>query len=387
MRRRDFLNIVPAAMGIPVGSIQENSGSNNAVSLLETIASRMKISGWSIDIPEQPVRQFLQTNSGSVTIKLDDAPTLQLDNYRGTVSPLIRKVESDGENYWRFRGLPNIVTSALVFIVEHEEHTLASRVFPIRFPYVTCDDSDDKKSNPNVKLYSEVQIPRDKLEQLHTTHSAFEPFLRSPTDIYLESIDFKGKRKSYRYARFVPEKNIVVAPVDFFTNPYFPDEGVIVLTHELGHAIIHMLQHKEEYSDELAMIINTYDALIRDVHKERGVPKDPHISLELYRTPQVQIFDESSYNSTNKEIDYGDPHKDYNELFGSALTILRNRPEQFVARYESLSLRQKAQARTVVGNIFKILSGISIKRENIVGLIPRYDFVVQNLQLQYYAKN
>jgi hypothetical protein len=276
-----------------------------------------------------------------------------------------------------------------------EQKIVRDNVYPIKLNFYTYNPINRENFEIDVYLpiYSEVPLSNDLFKKIYEICKIFyNRFISYFPRVYI--FEYR-KRPWYKvsddFGSYIYEENRIELASKNFTNPLFPNEGIITAFHELSHVIVKEIVFDED--QRLNQILFEVFKVLNDksgikVFSRYSIPPKEEIKAveKLEDNVYFSIFDESFYIKKVYRIEtlLGHPYDDYSELFASALTVLRFFPNEFIQRYNQLNPEQRKVVAKVVRTIFKILESIlkykDRSSEDIKELLPQKDLLKKAIQ-------
>ncbi len=344
---------------------------------IENPVASIKIEGWNLVFDKEKLGRY-QSSPDRVAFVLVGAPFYtppDMNVFRA--EPVIRALPS-----------PEFRQKGLIYLhfteTDKSGGIVRSEVYPIKLKYYSTPKKDEFETP---RIFSEVQLDPDLLEKAKKTAEALGQ-LSYYTPIYIYKNDDPG-----RGGDFDPSTKRIDLPSIMFTDPVFKDEGIIRLSHEMAHAIMSNVINNHLDPRLNVMLVEVYKNLVL-----AAATIDPKLftfpmrtfSLfgapeEVRNNPYFSIFSESSYVKTdaNKDVlaTYSHPFSNHDELFASALTVLRSFPDQFIARYMTLDPKMREPIRevvqTIIGPLPQESEGFPMK-----DFLPAYDRLIKSLSIK-----
>ncbi len=390
------------AIGVGIGSVLENERPENGRSILdtqriykdgeviETPYVNVKIDGWRFLIDQEALKASTTEKSATFSISSSDAVLRQRLNvgFGGYASSALES-EIEGRKYWELVAYPASVSPnkpqrVYLHVEERNIETDESKTtsYPVDISFDTHISGEEYQK---VRFYSEIQLDEETKKRIDKMLAVFDKFTpRGAPQVYI----FKDENIEYRGGVYSEGQTKV--PSNLFTSPEFQDEGLAKIFHETCHGVMEQFLTLKADLGPSSEVFNAFKGLVEgaaeidpDLFKIPmpsfglfGVPK------EVEENPYFSIFDESNYvnlppDKYGQEGTYGHPYSNFDELFASALTVIRFFPDQFIENYDSLDAKVQEKVQKTVKAVFGVLTWFRKKPEDhqadLGELLPAYD--------------
>ncbi len=225
---------------------------------------------------------------------------------------------------------------------------------PVSFAVYHPEKKDDKRNH----IFSEADLEAIVLQEIDSCYKTFTHLTQA--NVYIH----KSKDEQMRSGEYNGNTDEVHLSSVVFTKPLFPLEGTMRLYHELCHAALQKLKVDTTDPRQMISLYSAYEKIAKQSNCTLPIKISfigPPAFLE--EDSLFTLFDESTY--LNKLVggegiaEYGHPYSDYDELFASAMSVMRFFTEECISKYQKLRSADKrvaVKAGKIILNTFDYIS-------------------------------